>query len=111
MPINEPLFVPLFLTLFAMVLAWFGLARLLLRRLEASHPAKFEAMGSPSLFLRDGPSGTSAMLGFLLTREHTSLGDGYLSTLSDAMLVFLLVYSVLFLGLFFSIAGQFATAT
>ena len=49
------------------------------------------------------------MLKFLVTREHKALNDSYLSKLSDAMLAFFVVYTVLFFTLFFSVAGQVAT--
>ncbi len=108
MPINETLFTTIFCTLFGMVLVWFVLVRLLFKRLEAAHPAKYEAMGRPSLFLRNSPAGAIAMLKFLVTREHKALNDGYLSKLSDAMLAFFVVYAILFFALSFSIAGQVA---
>ena len=106
MQISEPTFIFLFATLFGMVLIWFVLVKLLFNRLAAAHPAKYEAMGRPSLFLRNSPSGVWAMLKFLVAREHRALGDTYLSKLSDGMLAFLLVYLVLFIGLGFGIVGQ-----
>lgn len=109
MPINETLFTTIFFALFGMVLVWFVLVKMLFKRLESAHPTKYEAMGRPSLFLRNSPAGAIAMLKFLVTREHKALNDSYLSKLSDAMLVFFLVYTVLFFALFFSIAGQGAT--
>ena len=109
MPINETLFMTIFLLLLGMVLIWFILVKMLFKRLESAHPAKYEAMGRPSLFLHSSPAGAIAMLKFLVTREHKTLNDSYLSKLSDAMLIFFLVYVILFLVLFFSIAGQRAT--
>ena len=109
MPINETLFTTIFFALFGMVLAWFVLVRLLFKRLETAHPAKYEAMGRPSLFFRYSPAGAIAMLKLLVTREHKALNDSYLSKLSDAMLGFFVVYTVLFFTLFFSVAGQVAT--
>jgi hypothetical protein len=89
-------FVPV---LFGMVLVWFVLVKLLFNRLESTHPAKYEAMGRPSLFLRNTIEGGWRFLKFLLTREHRSLNDGYLSKLSDGMLVFFVIYLLLFVGL------------
>lgn len=105
---HETFFATIFAILACMVLVWFVLVKILFSRLESSHPAKYEAMGSPSLFLRNSPAGTFALLKFLVAREHKILNDGSLSKLSDAMLAFLLIYLVLFLALFFSIISQVA---
>ena len=105
---NETLFATIFAILACMVLVWFILVKMLFNRLESSHPAKYEAMGRPTLFLRNSPAGAFAMLKFLVAREHKILDDSYLSKLSDAMLVFLLTYTVLFLALFFSIVSRVA---
>ncbi len=102
---NETLFATIFAILACMVLVWFILVKMLFNRLGASHPAKYDAMGRPTLFLRNSPAGAFAMLKFLVTREHRILDDSYLSTLSDAMLVFLLIYTALFLALFFNIVS------
>lgn len=96
----------LFFVLFGMVVVWFVLIKLLFNRLDRAHPGKYEAMGRPSLFLRNHIAGSWATLRFLVTREHKQLNDGYLSKLSDAMLVYLAVYLLLFLGLFFLLVGQ-----
>jgi len=106
MQISESTFLALFFMLFGMVLVWFVLVKLLFNRLAAAHPQKYDAMGRPSLFLRNSPAGVWAMLKFLVVREHRALGDSYLSKLSDGMLIFFLVYFVLFLGLGFGIIGQ-----
>lgn len=89
-------FVPV---LFGMVLVWFVLVKLLFNRLESAHPAKYEKMGRPSLFLRNTIEGGWRFLKFLLTREHRSLNDGYVSKLSDGMLAFFVIYLLLFVGL------------
>jgi len=96
-------FVPV---LFGMVIVWFVLIKLLFNRLERAHPKKYEAMGRPSLFLRNNISTGWATLKFLIAREHKLLNDSYLSKLSDAMLVFFAIYLVLFFGLSFTVAGQ-----
>lgn len=106
MPMHETLFATIFAILACMVLVWFILVKMLFNRLESSHPEKYEAMGSPSLFLRNSPAGAIALLKFLVAREHKILNDGSLSKLSDVMLVFLLVYLVLFFALFFNIVSQ-----
>lgn len=99
----------LFPALFGMVLVWFVLIKLLFNRLEQAHPMKYEAMGKPSLFLRNSIAGGWATLKFLVGREHEALNDSYLSKLSDAMLVFFAIYLLAFFGLFFLVAGQSAS--
>ena len=86
--------------LFAMVLGWFVLIRTLFSRLERMHSQKYESMGRPSLFLRNNMSSGLATMKFLFAREHRSLNDRVLSRLSDFMLAYLVVYLVLFFGLF-----------
>lgn len=85
-----------------MVIVWFVLIKLLFNRLERAHPKKYEAMGRPSLFLRNSIAGGWGTIKFLIAREHKDLRDSYLSKLSDFMLVFLGVYVALFLFLFMS---------
>ena len=92
--------------LFAMVVAWFVLIKLLFNRLERVHPQKYEAMGRPSLFLRNNIATGLTTLKFLVAREHRTLKDSYLSKLSDSMLVFFAIYLLLFFGLIFLISGQ-----
>ncbi|QNN47485.1 hypothetical protein H9L17_04930 [Thermomonas brevis] len=91
---------------FGIVIVWFILIKLLFNRLELYHPQKYEAMGRPSLFLRNTIAGGWATLKFLVAREHKSLNDSYLSKLSDFMLVFFAAYLLLFFGLFFIVAGH-----
>jgi hypothetical protein len=106
----ETLSVTLFPILFGMVVVWFVLIKLLFNRLERDHPQKYEAMGRPSLFLRNSIAGGWATLKFLLNREHKALNDEYLSKLSDTMLIYFAVYLLLFFGLFFIVAGQTTNA-
>ena len=47
-----------------------------------------------------------SLLNFLVMREHRALNDRYLSKLSNAMLILLVVYVVLFVGLFVLSIGQ-----
>jgi hypothetical protein len=102
----QTLSLTLFPILFGMVIAWFVLIKLLFNRLERAHPQKYEAMGRPSLFLRNSISGGWATLKFLATREHKALNDKYLSKLSDAMLAFFGIYLLLFVALFVLVALQ-----
>ena len=101
--------IALFAVLFGMVIVWFVLIKLLFNRLEVAHPQKYEAMGRPSLFLRNNIATGWATTKFLVARQHRSLNDSYLSKLSDAMLVFFAIYLLLFFGLsFFVVAGPHA---
>jgi hypothetical protein len=93
--------IALFAVLFGMVIVWFVLIKLLFNRLEVAHPQKYEAMGRPSLFLRNNIATGWATMKFLFAREHRALHDSYRSKLSDAMLVFFAIYLFLFLGLAF----------
>ena len=95
----EGLPISLGITLFAMVIVWFVLIKLLFNRLERTHAQKYEAMGRPSLFLRNNIATGWATLRFLVAREHRSLNDSYLSKLSDGMLIFFIVYLMLFFGI------------
>jgi hypothetical protein len=102
--------ISLFAALFSMVVVWFVLIKLLFNRLERSHPKKYEAMGKPSLFLRNNIATGWATLKFIVAREHRPLNDTYLSKLSDSMLVYFMVYLLLFFGLSFFVAGITAPA-
>ena len=94
-----------FAFLFGMVIVWFVLIKILLNRLERAHPEKYEAMGRPSLFLRNNIAAGWATLKFIVAREHRSLNDGYLSKLSDSMLVYFAIYLLLFFAFSFLFAG------
>ena len=96
----------MFPVLFGMVLVWFVLVKLLFNRLERAHPHTYEAMGRPSLFLRNSPAGVLAMLKFLVRQEHRALGDRHLSKLSNAMLVYLAVYLLVFFSLVAFVMAQ-----
>ena len=98
----------LFAVLFGMVIVWCVLIKLLFNRLEVTHPQKYEAMGRPSLFLRNNIATGWATMKFLFAREHRSLNDSYLSKLSDAMLVFFAIYLLLFFGLSYFVSGPHA---
>jgi hypothetical protein len=47
----------------------------LLARLRVSHPAAYEALGSPSLFINNTPRNNLALLGWLYRRDYSALGD------------------------------------
>ena len=94
------------MALFVMVIVWFVLIKVLFGRLERKHPQKYEAMGRPSLFLRNNIATGWATMKFLFAREHRALNDSYLSKLSDAMLAYLSVYLLLFFGLMVWVPSQ-----
>jgi hypothetical protein len=96
----------LFPIIFGLAILWLVLVKLLFTRLEKHHPQKYETMGRPSLFLRNNLSGCLAMLGFILSREHKTLGDNFLSKLSDVMLLIFVVYILLFAAYLFNAFGQ-----
>jgi hypothetical protein len=96
----------LFAILLAMVTAGLALNKLLFKRLERSHPQKYEAMGRPSLFLRNNVATGLATLKFVFAREHRALGDSYLSRLSDVILVYSIIYLLFFLSFAFLVVGQ-----
>src|SRR3546814_494202 len=101
----EVLSTSFFALLFGMVIVWFLLIKILFNRLERAHPEKYEAMGRPSLFLRNNIATGWATLKFIVAREHRSLNDVYLSKLSDCMLIYFAIYLLLFFGLSFLVAG------
>jgi hypothetical protein len=102
----ETILVAAFPVLLFMVVVWFVLIKLLFNRVEKFHPQKYEAMGRPSLFMRNTINGGLATLKFLVAREHKVLNDAYLSKLSDFMLVFIVIYLLIFFGLFYAVAAQ-----
>jgi hypothetical protein len=79
------------------------LLTLLWRRLIARHPAKYEAMNSPSFL---SPVGLLPTLRFLFLREHRGLSDKALGITSDLALTVLVLYITGFL-LLASITGAF----
>ena len=91
----------LFWVLMAMVLIWFVMIIALFRRLKLRHLDKYTEMGEPSLFWNNSMKTGWATLRFLFRREHKDLRDDSLSLLSDSMLVFFAIYTILFFGLFF----------
>ena len=93
---------------FALVLVWFALLKTLFNRLERRHAAKYEAMGRPSLFLRNNIATGFATMKFLFLRQHRNLGDRVLSRLADGMLAF---FAVFVLTLFGSAAVLSSVAT
>jgi len=89
--------------LFCAVLVWFFLCYQLFRILETRHPAKYEAMGKPSLIMNNSISNNIRFLRFLFRREWQGLGDSGLESLSKFMLGFFAAYLVLFVLLVASV--------
>jgi hypothetical protein len=79
---------PIAFVLGGMVLIWFFLIHILLKRLERKHPDTYESMGKPSLFLHNTPRTANATLRFIALRQHRPLGDATLSRLSDGMMIY-----------------------
>ena len=97
--------------LFSMVVGWFVLLRLFFNRIERAHPRTYEAMGSPSLFLRLNIVNGWATLKFIAAREHRTLNDNYLTRLSNFMLVYFVVFQFFFWVMFYiSVAGSSSPA-
>ena len=95
----ERAFTIAFAILCGLVLVWLVLVKVLFRRLQRGHPAKYKAMGEPSLLWNNSAKTGWAMLRFLFRREHKELGDPVLSRLSDFMLVFVCAYVALFVAI------------
>ena len=75
-----------------MLAAWFVMTAKLFSRLSQRHPVKYEAMGRPTLFLRNNIATGFMTAKFLFLREHKDLDDPALSNLCDFMLCFFAVY-------------------
>jgi hypothetical protein len=82
--------------LIGMIVFWFVLVTRLFRHLEKHHPAKYDSMGRPSLFLRNNIATNWSTLKFLVAREHRTLNDSRLSRLADFMLLYLCTYLLCF---------------
>ena len=92
----------LFALLFAVVLISLPFQAALFRHLEKYWPAGFIASGRPRFRQANGQRFASpALYKFLIYRQHRSLGDKKLSSLSDINLAFLVVAGLLFTVLFF----------
>ena len=87
------------LAMFAMVIGWFVMLKIMFNRLERLHPQKYEAMGRPTLFLRNNIYTGWMTLKFIGLREHRSLADATLSKLSDFMFGYFLLYLAVFVSL------------
>ena len=92
-----------FYVLMAMVFMWFAMIIALFRRLKVRHYEKYNEMGEPSLLWNNSMKTGWTTIKFLFKREHKHLGDRSLTILSDFMLVFFALYTVLFFGLIFGI--------
>ena len=82
-----------------LVLICFCLLKLIFNRLERDHADTYEAMGRPSLFLRNNIASGFAFFKFLFLREHRQLGDPSLSRLADGMLLYFAAFITAVFGL------------
>ena len=99
--LSDP-FLLLFGVLFVSVFVWFFLVSRLYRLLRINHPARYEAMGKPTLFLNNPPKASWVLIRFLVSREYAQLDDVRLTRLANGMLVFLALY---LLGFFVLVLG------
>ena len=81
-----------------MVLGWFALCAAFFRTLRTRFPAKFDAIGSPSLILNNSIRNNWLSLRFLFSSELHALNDKRLSTLGRIMRAYFFAYLVWFLG-------------
>jgi hypothetical protein len=68
---------------------WLAAVIWLFHRLKTCHPAKYTEMGEPGFFLNNNWRTSRALLKFIYTRGHSSLGDRPLSVVSDLMALYL----------------------
>jgi hypothetical protein len=90
---NQTLLVALFIPLFIMAVLWLPMVGYLFHSIAKHHPAKYQAMGRPSLF-NPSPMHVIRLFRFLFTRECHSLGDSRVSILSNVMRAWLSVYTI-----------------
>lgn len=96
---NDTTLLAVLMAMLAMVIGWFAMLKVLFARLERLHSAKYEAMGRPSLFLRNNIYTGWMTLKFIGLRQHRPLADNILSKLSDFMLLYFLLYLAVFVSL------------
>ena len=89
----------LFPVIMVMGLIWFAMIITLFKRLKSKHPEKYIEMSEPSLFWNNSMKTNWYTLKFLFGREHKELNDNFLTSLSDSMLVFSVIYLLLFFGI------------
>lgn len=102
------LFPIMFGILFCSVFVWFFLCFRIFKILEIRHPAKYEAMGKPSLIMNNSFSNNIAFMKFLFKREWDALNDPGLASLSKFMMVFFIIYTLGFFTLFISVPLGYA---
>ena len=89
-----------FSILFLTSIGWIILLLLLCKRLKENHLNVYIQMHSPTLFKGD-LKGFKSIFIFVFNRQHKSLRDPFLSSLSDAMLICFLLAILLLLAIFF----------
>lgn len=75
-----------FAIFFLLLMAEWAIRFTLYKRLKLRHPAKYEAMDRPSVFIGRFTSAW-ALLGFLVFRDQTLLKDRTTTRLADSLLV------------------------
>lgn len=89
----------LFAFLGCMVFVWFVLCKVLFNRLERNHSQKYDAMGRPSLVLRNNIANNWSFFKFLARREYATLNDTFVTKLCEVMRIYFVAYAVLFVVL------------
>ena len=87
----------------SMVFIWFIMTFILYKRLKTRHVKKYKDMGEPSLLVNKTFKPAWSAMRFLLKREHKTLNDKPLSLLSDSMIMLLVIYLIIFIGLFIQV--------
>jgi hypothetical protein len=86
----------LFAFLFVGTILYLALVRKLLNRLETNHPATWQELGVPSLFLNNTRINNLLVLRFLWKGQYLSLQDPALTQLASRIRGLLLVLAVSF---------------
>jgi hypothetical protein len=76
--------------------------------LEKRHPAKFGAIGRPSLIMNNSLSTNISFMRFLFKKEFVGLNDPLISRLGNLMRVYLVLYLIGFAFLFFGVPFGYA---
>ena len=84
--------------LFAAILVWFALASRLLSLLKDDHHDVYESLGSPSLVANNSVKNNWLSLRFLMSGAYRSIEDDRVSRLCRFMRLFLVLYTVWFIG-------------
>lgn len=82
---NENMLPVFFWLMIVAALAWLSLTNRLLGLLKAKHPALYQSLGSPGLFLKKGRG--TGLIRFLAGRHYRLQGNPELNRLGDGLLL------------------------